>query len=64
MSEDNDYRSMDKIFAFKKGSIDTSYMAGEDLEPLNTPYPYFFRELYRVIKECFFPKKNLENKIA
>ena len=50
------------VVAFKKDSIITSYMAGENLEPLNTEYRSFFKELYTQIKECFFPKKNLESK--
>jgi hypothetical protein len=38
--------AIESVFAFKKGSIDTSFMAGEQLPPLNTFKP--------TIKNLFF----------
>lgn len=52
------------VFGFKKNSINTNYMAGDNREPFYKEGEFsFFRNLYLGIKELIFPKKNLEKKV-
>lgn len=59
-----DYKPITKVFAFKKGSINTDYMAGDNLEPTNSEYNPFFKKLYKGIISALFPKKNIEKKFS
>lgn len=45
--------AIDKVYAFRKGSINNTYMAGDSLEPLNTKIS-FWRDLYKT----FFSEEN------
>ena len=60
---DINYPPITNIFAFKSGSIITDYMAGDNLEPLNSKYPSFFRDLYKEIKNTLFPRGQLEEEL-
>lgn len=45
------------VFAFKKDSIDTSYMAGEHLKPSE----FFNPSFYNLLMRAFTPTRNNKN---